>query len=77
VESTGGATDAEPGHRPAAGLLSATVIARSATVAGSLTTLFVLGPAAAAPLRDHYRNVEAVLVLPGTGNVGPDSSDKA
>ena len=57
--------------RPAEGLLSATVIARSATVADGLsTTLFVLGPdAAAALLRDHYRNVEAVLVLPGTGNV--------
>lgn len=57
--------------RPAEGLLSATVIARSATVADGLsTTLFVLGPeAAAALLRDHYRNVEAVLVLPGTGKV--------
>lgn len=57
--------------RPAEGLLSATVIARSATVADGLsTTLFAPGPeAAAALLRDHYRNVEAVLVLPGTGKV--------
>lgn len=53
--------------RPAEGLLSATVICRSATLADGLsTTLFVLGPdQAIALLREHYRQVDAVLILPG------------
>ncbi len=56
--------------QPAEDLLSATVIARSAAQADGLsTTLFVLGPARAeALLRNHYRDVEAVLVLPGSGS---------
>lgn len=56
--------------RPAEGLLSVTVIARTATLADGLsTTLYVLGPSGAVDLlRRRYRNVEAVLVLPGEGD---------
>jgi len=52
--------------RPAEGLLSATAVCRSATLADGLsTTLFALGPEGAARrLREHYPNVDAVLVLP-------------
>ena len=52
--------------RPAEGLLSATVICASATLADGLsTTLFVLGPARALDLlREGWPGVEAVLVLP-------------
>ena len=55
---------------PAEGLLSVTVLARTATLADGLTTtLYVLGPEGAVDLlREHYRHVEAVLVLPGEGN---------
>jgi thiamine biosynthesis lipoprotein len=53
--------------RPAEGLLSVTVVTRSATQADGLsTTLYVLGPEAAIDLlRKHFRQVEAILVLPG------------
>jgi len=52
--------------RPAEGLLSATAVCRSATLADGLsTTLFVLGPERAARLlSEHYPHVDAVLVLP-------------
>lgn len=55
--------------RPAEGLLSATVICRSAMLADGLsTTLFVLGPDEAVRLlREHYLHVDAVLILPGEG----------
>lgn len=55
--------------RPAEGLLSATVIADEGILADGLsTTLFVLGPDAALGfLAKYYRDVEAVLVVPGTG----------
>jgi len=52
--------------QPAEGLLSVTVISRSATLADALsTTLFVLGPARAQSLlHDHYPHVDAILILP-------------
>jgi len=52
--------------RPAEGLLSATLICPSATLADGLsTTLFVLGPEAALDLlHEGWPGVEAVLVLP-------------
>ena len=59
--------------RPAEGLLAVTVACRSATLADGLsTTLFVLGPEAATRLlREHYPNVDAVLVLPAVGDGRP------
>ena len=51
--------------RPAEGLLSATVIARSATVADGLsTTLFVLGATRGAALLARYPGTEAYFLLP-------------
>ncbi len=52
--------------RPAEGLLSATAICESATLADGLsTTLFVLGPDGARELLESaYPNVDAVLVIP-------------
>ena len=52
--------------RPAHGLLSVTVICRSATLADGLsTTLYVLGPEAATTLlNERYPNLEAVLIVP-------------
>lgn len=65
--------------RPAEGLLSATVICPSATLADGLsTTLFVLGPEAGLELlRLRYPDVEAVLVLPPAGNEAAAGKEKA
>ncbi|MBU1074080.1 FAD:protein FMN transferase, partial [bacterium] len=52
--------------RPAEGLLSATAVCRSATLADGLsTTLFVLGPDRAMRLLyEHYPHVDAILIVP-------------
>nr|MBC8426546.1 FAD:protein FMN transferase [bacterium] len=52
--------------QPAEGLLSVTVVSRSATLTDALsTTLFVLGPERAQSLlHDHYPHVDAILTLP-------------
>ncbi len=55
--------------RPAEGLLSATVISGEATLGDGLATaLFVLGPERAESLLTQMPDIEAVLVLPATGN---------
>ena len=59
--------------RPAEGLLGTTVIHPSATLCDGLsTTLFVAGPDEAVRLlRETYRDVEAILVLPPATDDGP------
>ena len=59
--------------RPAEGLLSASSIADDAGLADGLSTaLFVLGPEGARRmLADFYPDVDAVLVLPASGNAKP------
>lgn len=62
-------TNPATGH-PAEGLLSATTVCDTAALGDGLsTTLFVLGPTGARRLlAERYREVLAVLVLPGAGD---------